>query len=432
MRKTYNIWLLLIAVLTLASCKQEIDDVFDKSSSERISEAIKEDMDILVAQQNGWLMNFYGSTTYGGYNVICKFNNDNTVTVASEAGAPGDSHTSHFKIEQSQGIILSFDEHNPLFHYFSDPHNPDGMGTDGTGMNGDFEFRVNNVTPDSVILYGKKHGGRIVMTPMKDSNYEGYLTQVETTEKKMNFNEYMLVFDKQDTIYLKRSYRNLSFVDAETKVTVKLPFITTPTGFVLNTPFEYKGKTITRFDYSDEPLWYNGTDKTVYLTPYVRPANEQFINGQWFLSYSNAGEFAQQYLNVVKQGVDNLGEKLIWMSFGTYDLDGSSKSTYLPEVGISFNSGGYLGQLLYNYKLVGEDKITLSFAGQGISNGIWYYKNAKFDNLIPIFGSSSAPRTFQITTDNLLSPSYMVLTDVSNPKNVIKLVARYVSYPFEN
>lgn len=430
MRKTYNLWILLVALLSLASCKNEIDDVFDKSSSERIAEAIQEDMKILVAQQNGWHANFYGSSTYGGYNVICKFNSDQTVTVASEAGEPGDTHTSHFKFEQSQGVVLSFDEHNPLFHYYSDPHNPDGMGLDGTGMNGDFEFRVSKITPDSVILYGKKHGQRIVMTPMENTDYEGYLTKVAQMESDMMFKEYLMLIDK-DTLMLTRSYRSLSFVDPETGTTVKMPFTTTPTGFLLQAPLEYKGKTITQFDYAGENPWTNGSDKTVALTPRLRPVNEQFIVGQWFLAYSTAGAFAQPYLNEVKKGLDALPEELVWMSFGTYDLD-ADKTTYTPQIGISFNSGGYLGQLLYTYKYVGSDKITLTFAGQGISNGVWYYNNAKFNNLIPIFGSSAKPITFQVTTDNLRRPTYMILTDVSNPQHVIKLSGSAVYYPYEN
>src|SRR3712207_8641346 len=40
------------------------------------------------------------------------------------------------------------------------------VGVAGRGFEGDFEFRVLSAAADSVVLEGKKHGARIVMTPM--------------------------------------------------------------------------------------------------------------------------------------------------------------------------------------------------------------------------------------------------------------------------
>lgn len=45
-----------------------------------------------------------------------------------------------------------------MIHFFSDPANPDGIGDNGKGMEGDLELRVLTATADSVVMLGKKRG----------------------------------------------------------------------------------------------------------------------------------------------------------------------------------------------------------------------------------------------------------------------------------
>ena len=84
MKKIYCLLVLFAAACINISCTGEVDDIFDKSASERIEDAIKSDTEILTSAANGWVMYYYGNKNYGGYNVLCKFNKDNTVNVASE------------------------------------------------------------------------------------------------------------------------------------------------------------------------------------------------------------------------------------------------------------------------------------------------------------------------------------------------------------
>ena len=116
MRKFFSLLLAAIATAGIyTSCTPEVDDVFDKSSAERISDALAADKQILVSAANGWRMEIYGNTDFGGYNLFLKFANDNTVEVASETtydpatGEGADVRvTSHYKLEQSAGAVLSF------------------------------------------------------------------------------------------------------------------------------------------------------------------------------------------------------------------------------------------------------------------------------------------------------------------------------------
>ena len=266
MKKVYSFMFAVMGLLAYTSCTNEVDDVFDKSSAQRIQEAIEADKAVLTSAANGWMMEYYCGSQFGGYNVTCKFNADNTVTVQNEFYDPAESRTSHFRLEQSQGVILSFDEYNEFIHCFSDPVNPFGMGQRSVGMNGDFEFRVLTACADSVVMLGKKHGQRIKMTPIaNDFDVEAYLTAVTQVEEKMDASSYAIVID-EDTFAVSKSYRTLAITDPETDKDVSVSYIVTDRGFVFRNPIEFAGKTISGFDYRDgNDGWLNPADNSVKL-----------------------------------------------------------------------------------------------------------------------------------------------------------------------
>ncbi|MER8353197.1 DUF4302 domain-containing protein, partial [Acinetobacter baumannii] len=84
---------------------------------------------VLTSAENGWLMKYYpkANTKYGGYNLLLKFGTDGNVTAMSDALGADTKATSHYKLEQSASIVLSFDAYNKVIHFFSDPANPAGI-----------------------------------------------------------------------------------------------------------------------------------------------------------------------------------------------------------------------------------------------------------------------------------------------------------------
>ena len=57
--------------------------------------------------------------------MFVKFGDNNAVTVASEKGKADQTETSMYELIADSGPVLTFNTHNSLFHYFSDPNNPD-------------------------------------------------------------------------------------------------------------------------------------------------------------------------------------------------------------------------------------------------------------------------------------------------------------------
>ena len=72
-----------------------------------------------------------------------------------------------------------------------------------------------------------------------------------------------------------------------------------------------------------------------------------------------------------------------------------------------------------------------SNVGKSNNPGKKYYKNDKYGGMSavdPFCGGFG--HTFQITTDNVRHPSYLILTDLNDPTNVIKVWAQSKGYPF--
>ena len=423
------LWLAIAAVFT--ACKTEVDDVFEKSSAERITEAMAKCRETLVGAKNGWVMEYYADTQYGGYNVLAKFNDNSTVTVQNEVYLSNEMRTSHFKVEQSQGVVLSFDEYNAAFHFFSDPHNPADIGDDGKGMRGDFEFRVIKMSADSILLKGKKHGSRILMTPLKEGEkWNEYLAKVKETEKSMQYSTYILQMgDKEYRV--SKSYRELRFTDPTTGNVQKMPFIQTAEGFQLYRPFTYGGKTISGFAYSDDDKWLNPADNSVVLSPYVPPLVDQFVKSTWYVSYSKIGDFAKPYWDRFKEGADKLNDlgiiQMAAVGFITFN-DGDPASVY----GLVIQSGGYIASYGFDYERVDDTHVKLWYTGKMYHNGKYFNDNGNYSIAAMPFGTKDASRTFALSTDNLKAPTYITLTDENEPTNVITLSARLISNPFDH
>ena len=91
----------------------------------------------------------------------------------------------------------------------------------------------------------------------------------------------------------------------------------------------------------------------------------------------------------------------------------------------------------FKYELIGEDQIKLYYESKSGTtyegNADWYVKNAGYGSgMGPVCADKNNPRTFKLTTDNEKSPSFVILTDLNEPTNVITLTASPVTDPFDN
>ena len=440
-----NISLVALVMFGAASCTPVVEEVFDKSSSERIQDYYTEVDQILKSSEEGWRMEYYASTTYGGYNVFCKFSGEE-VTFASEkvgnthdAGVGEDGQliraTSHYKLEQSMGAVLSFDSYNTVFHYFSEPKNSD-YGTSGDGMEGDFEFRVRSASADSIILVGKKHQSIVRMYPIeKGTTWEDYYNKVKQTESTMSARTYYLFKNGEDqNVTINTSYRRLVFnyINEEgVSTAVGAPYIVTDKGYKMYKPFTLNDITIDELVIGDEDGIYTATnDPTVWIESQTLPLVEQLNGSMWFIKYENLGEFAQPYWDTFREalktaGADNKKATLYWALIGSY----SNKK------GFHMNAGGDQASIGFTITAENDEgdivKIKYNSKDGNKAGTNFYDKHHLKDALIPFIGKSKvSSRTFKLEVDNARRPTYMILRDQDEPTNVIRLEAEECYYPF--
>ena len=174
-------YIVFFLILGLASCTNEVDDIFDASAAERMNAALREYREILTASPNGWVMEYYAEKEpekMGGFVYLCSFSSDGRVTMATElatAQAPKTQITSSYNLIADQGPVLTFDTYNELFHILSEPHG----SSDTDGYAGDYEFVVMEASPEKMIMKGKKYGNKIIMTPLPTGqSWNDYLDAV--------------------------------------------------------------------------------------------------------------------------------------------------------------------------------------------------------------------------------------------------------------
>ena len=400
MRKLYNIIIAIVAIVSLASCTGEVDDIFDRSSAARMTEAIATDRQMLVDAPNGWLMQYFCENTYGGYNVFVKFNDDNTATVANEVFELGSRETSHYKLEQSMGVVLSFDEYNELFHFFSAPANPNGIGDDGIGMRGDFEFRVISATADRFELEGKKHGARIVMTRLADGvDWDDYITRVRQTEQTLQTRSYDLVnSQQQDTLRLTSNYRAFTYHDAQTDQDVVVPYIVTPGVVHLSQPITVSGVAVDSLSLSSGGEWT--AQGGISLQPVVPALVDQLLDTgtYWSFVQGRMSQLAAQYFQRAEQASAGEGEDVMFMALGV--------NPNAPNLGWSFffRSGNYIGTITLQATRIDDTHISL--LPTGYDNNGQYYFQAGYNYV----ANGILRGTFELSADNPANPTYIRLT----------------------
>lgn len=157
MKKIYILFALLAIGIT--GCEVDDDSVFDLSSTARMERTIAECDAMLKTPANGWRMVYVPNPEkHGGFNVLMKFEDGGRVKMLTDF-LDEESNTT-YSFNASQGPVLSFDTYSCL-HYLADP----GNAPRGQGWEGEFEFVVQNVTADSIVFVGKKHGHKAVFVP---------------------------------------------------------------------------------------------------------------------------------------------------------------------------------------------------------------------------------------------------------------------------
>ena len=410
MKKTYRLLFALTALVFTASCTPEVEDAFDKPSPDRIAEAISETKDILTAAPNGWKMAYQGSGGFGGFNILCKFDKEDNVFCEEESDHA--KATSHYTVQQGQGVLLSFDSFNAALHKYSDPVgkiNGKSVGKDGKGFQGDFEFRVMSCTKDSIVLEGRKHGDRVVMTPMpEDLTWDSFFTQIATVASGMSSERYNIIIDK-DTLPARMNLHTLHTTDKNGKA-VAIPFIYTPQGIEVLKADSLNGRKLTAFTYSTDDKWVDPNDKGVMLSPRDITPLEAFFSDNW----------------TINVGYSSTAEMNVWKAAATYAASKNMEivtvyfSTTPGFLSLSSYVGDNWGNLRTLYSTSGKDQITIKGfrpnpkGTANERNGAVFYNQYKLKDIANTFLVNGQATDYTLSIDDPKHPLWLRMTSNSH------------------
>lgn len=449
MRKISYLFALLVSFIAFNACTSDVDNYFPESAPERATKTVAEVKKILQEAPNGWRMEYYGDMTYGGYNVLCQFKGDSVQIASEKAGknheagldASGNLITetslAHYSVNQSMGVVISFDTFNKLFHYFADPKNED-YGEAGTGFGGDFEFRVLKYSPDSIQLQGLKHGDRIMLYPMKaDMDWASYLKEVENVKNFMASSSYTLLADNDTLAEVTQygDYHSLIFQYPDSTGEMKAyayPYIITPEGYKFYREIEIGGKKFTNFskdfnDATDERFYPQG-DPSICLETVVPPVVDAFQKGQWFFSASKVSPESEGAWNDFMEAIKTAA-------------NGKEAILYQAMIGTYNNKFGFHAWLSSDYLYVEltirdpneeGNEIALQYNRNSPTNKAAqvFMKSYKLTPVLKTFSALNNKLRLTLETDNPRKPTYMKLIQVNKPENVLELSATQIMYPF--
>ena len=432
-KKLYYILAASAVMMALSACSLKEDDNFGTPASQRAEEYMNDVNQVLASAPNGWLMEYYGNLNFGGYNVMVKFDGDQA-TVASEkwgpshkAGLDADGKcittTSHFKIEQSMGSIFSFDEYNETFHYYSMPNNPDYSYDLDEGLLGDFEFRIMKASADSIILRGKKHNNRIVMTPIPaDRTWESIISEADATEKYMQSRSYTLSGEAyKDTIDItvtnNGNYRCLIFQYTDTmkqKQTIAAPYIVKDDGFQFYNKVEVNGMELDGLlKGTTDDYFVFRNNAQLQLDSSMPTLAEALTTGLWYMRLGSVGDYARPKWDAMMEVLKTAGKNKDEVKIYTATIGLTSDNKLCCSLSTTTDAP-YFG---FTPK-PNEEGTRISFSSNSsVSNkaGKDYYKKYKWDAVLnTIYG-----HTFSLECDYQRRPAWIRLTDVNDPTNVI-------------
>lgn len=446
MKKLYKFSAIAAVLMSasLASCNHEEADIFDQNAAHRTEEARKMYKEILLDKGGKWQMEYFTTEEEHGYVYLFTFRNDGTVTISGnneyitkltniDSNVPSyGSETSMWTILSDNGPVLSFNSYNTIFHLFATPEDIPGTERDeqGYGHSGDYEFDLMKFSNDTLYLEGKKNGAEIIMTRIApEIDDETYLNEVVALADSF-FNA------KVPAVYvnLPGGYRHV-VLDGATQLPKFYPetgdYITeyvgrnaiiTHDGFTLGKPLTLRDSidgndyTIQHFIRQKDGSLLCTDDNRITITA---DALNKVVGDERLLWRVNAadckGELGTAFAGLNTGFKAYNGSSLVHFNIGLNVLN-NTKSPYTMVVRIKTKRGSYLNMSVpYNVEYIGKDEIKFVLGEMDSNMKTFIDKVPAFKTMMNKLASS----TFKCSSNSLIAPVNMVLTDSSDASSAL-------------
>ena len=365
------LYILFFISFVFTGCVKDQDDIFDLPSAQRAEQLNKDCKATLVAAPNGWVMEYYPSTQYYGGSFIYMTFTQDSVRMTDEAKLDL-TPVSFYSLKLDNGPVLSFDTYNEVIHKYADP------GQDGIGYGGDYEFIIVSVSPDVIMLTGKKGFDKIVMRPLaQGKTFAQYLDEVKSMDSYLNMNPQWRLIDGNDTLYIsgddKRHF--MTSVDpAFVNDVVANAALPTQDGIIFNPALELNGKSYSIFKFSDDKTSLISTDSKLtgkivgetpqenFLTMMAKGKTWNMLSGE-----GNMSDKVREFYTLLENGCSDKGRKLSNVGFSFKD------NNYLLRIGSKKGSTEAKGEFYYDVTS-GDNTVSYKYLDKSDTNGANYLK----------------------------------------------------------
>lgn len=365
MRKLSGYLLLLMALIS--SCRKDDDHVFSESVDQRLSKQLSAYQEQLSGAPYGWKM-IIEPAGGGAYGFYMKFDNANRVDMVSDfdSASAVTLKESSYRLKAMQQPSIIFDTYSYL-HVLADPDGSVNGGTDGVGLQSDFEFFFNDsTTADTIKLTGRVNGSKAILVKASQEEANAYTSGTFNVNLFHDILEKILQYFKQLTVSGKSYDLNInprtrtiiitSVDDQGNPNSFTTSFYFSLNGIELSQPF-LAGSTIVTGFYS--PVWSGatqtitadaGNNTSATIKGVIKPqVLDTEAPRRWWQTMADEGNFWYTYTGFHIDGVDDV--------YGLTGIQNFVALGFWPQYG---TSGGITYDLA-GYLMNEDGQLTLSF-----------------------------------------------------------------------
>ena len=330
-----NLVLLLLFMLAFASCKKE-ETIFEKSPDERLNETLTKLESALTGSAPGWKATL--RTRDGGlYNFHFRFNNSNRTFMFSDFNLETASvqRESSYRLKALQTPSLLFDTYSYL-HMLADPDASVNGGQYGQGLATDFEFALDSLAADSIMLTGRMNGTKLTLKKATQAELDAWqngrwatTVSFENINLIQNYFKRIIINGITYEIRVDPVTRTVTFTwvnGSGNLQQVSTPYYYSATGVVFVNPFTAGNQTISGFEIvswnagtSVLDVKVNGADRTI--SGAAQPLKIDLGAPQrWWQASASSGDYWISINGFHVNGVDD--------AFGVRSLTNGSWSYY--------------------------------------------------------------------------------------------------------
>ena len=406
MKKFLNISLVVLIAMSsvsLVSCKNETEEIFDEDAVARLEKAKAEYADILVDKGGKWQMEYFSNDEEPGYIYVMTFKKDGSVTISGENKWLGTLGSMAYGSATSLWEVIADNEQ-------------------GYGHRGDYEFNLMKYSNDTLYISGKKHGIDMIMTRI-DPNYDD----------KVYMDEVVAMADSFFNAKIPQVYINLPndvryvvkngassilsmYKEGEDEISTSFThnIIITHDGLSFMTPITLDGYVIQNFIRQADGSLLCRDDQQTTITADDLSVVFGYQSLLWRLNNGQFGGLYAEYLSQLAEELKAYNKSTFVFAQINYDLN---KESYVLTFNVKQGANTFKPTFTLTEIPVDENHIEFDITGVDNTGSVYAQRCPAMQALVDAIGST----TFVLTTPSLLAPINMTMTDSGNAANYINV-----------